>query len=113
MLRVALFGASNLHADQTWLVQPLPELLGPLYDYAKQFKLALQAELNAPAVPAGSATLLSFARSLDAQIADIADRTFFSSLCFIAQISSEWRAPPRWTPPASRPPRAATPRSPR
>lgn len=112
MLRVALFGASNLHADQTSLVQPLPELLGPLYDYAKQFKLALQAELNAPAVPAGSATLLSFARSLDAQIADIADRTFFL-FGFLSQISSEWRAPPRWTPPASRPPRAATPRSPR
>ena len=112
MLRVALFGASNLHADQTSLVQPLPELLGPLYDYAKQFKLALQAELNAPAVPAGSATLLSFARSLDAQIADIADRTFFFS-SLLSQISSEWRAPPRWTPPASRPPRAASPRSPR
>ena len=77
MLRVALFGASNLQLDCTSLVQPLPELLGPLYDYCKQFKLSLQAELNAPPTSRGSATLLSFARSIDEQIEDIATRLFY------------------------------------
>lgn len=80
MLRVALFGASNLQSDCTSLVQPLPELLGPLYDYCKQFKLSLQAELNAPPTSRGSATLLSFARSIDEQIEDIASRAIFAPL---------------------------------
>lgn len=78
MLRVSLFGASNLKSDHSELIQPLPELFGPLYDYSKQFKIALQAELNAPATARGSATLLSFARSVDEQIEDITERTELS-----------------------------------
>ena len=74
MLRLFLFGASNLKKDASDLVEPLPELLAPLYDYVKPFKLALQAELNAPPTSRGSAILLSQVRNIDAQLQDVTNR---------------------------------------
>ena len=74
MLRLMLFGASNLKEDRESLIQPLPELLGPLYDYLKQTKLALQAELNAPSMPQGSAILLSHMENIANQYRHILPR---------------------------------------
>ena len=74
MLRLMLFGASNLKEDHDTLIQPLPELLGPLYDYLKQMKLALQAELNAPAMATGSVILLSHLENIANQYRHILPR---------------------------------------
>lgn len=74
MLRLMLFGASNLKEDREALIQPLPELLGPLYDYLKQVKLALQAELNAPSMPCGSVVLLSHLENVSNQYRHIIPR---------------------------------------
>ena len=72
MLRLMLFGASNLKEDRESLIQPLPELLGPLSDDLKQQKLSLQAELNAPATTQGSAMRLE---TLSAQYGHELSRT--------------------------------------
>ena len=72
MLRLMLFGASNLKEDRDTLIQPLPELLGPLYDYLKQMKLALQAELNAPPMATGS--VLSYLENIANQYQHILPR---------------------------------------
>lgn len=74
MLRLMLFGASNLKEDRDTLIQPLPELLGPLYDYLKQMKLALQAELNAPPMATGSVILLSHLENIANQYHHILPR---------------------------------------
>lgn len=75
MLRLMLFGASNLKEDCESLIQPLPELLGPLSDDLKQLKLSLQAELNAPATTQGSAILLARLETLSAQYGHVLSRT--------------------------------------
>ena len=75
MLRLMLFGASNLKEDRDNLIQPLPELLGPLYDYLKQTKLALQAELNAPPTATGSMILLSHLENMANQYHHILPRS--------------------------------------
>ena len=74
MLRLMLFGASNLKEDRDTLIQPLPELLGPLYDYLKQMKLALQAELNAPPMATGSVILRSHLENIANQYQHILPR---------------------------------------